>query len=241
MSTIESLLYRRLDLSTFLVHFTREGNNRTAYENLSSILSDGRLNAGSRLGKAKDTSVANQEVVCFTETPLEHAWTLTGEIKGRQVTLQPYGVVFTKIWARRKGVNPVWYIDASPAPGHYWLTNHVDKMINKAIETGEHDDEIFQLTPFFEVMGTWTNSRNEFWWEREWRKVGSLDFFWSDLVAVFAPAADHISLQKALEDEFLKGNVPKLNFLDSEWGLERMIGRLAGINSDNLGPLPRYP
>ena len=36
----------------------------------------------------------------------------------KQVNLEPFGVVFTKIWARERGVNPVWYIDATPAPVH---------------------------------------------------------------------------------------------------------------------------
>ncbi len=239
MTTIESLLNRRLDLSTFLVHFTRNQEDTSARDNLLNILSERRLNAVTKLGKAKDREVPGQEVVCFTETPLEHSWTFATDIQGRQIQLEPYGVVFTKIWARQRGLNPVWYIDATP--GHHWLVNHVDVLMNRAIAEQRYNDEIFQLTPFFEVMGTWQSSRSEFWWEREWRKVGALTFAWDDLVSVLAPETDHLGLRDDLRVRHPDSNVDGLHFLDPAWGLERMIGSLAGIAPDHLGPLPRFP
>ena len=233
------MLHRRQDLSTFLVHFTREGNGRSAFQNLVRILSDSSLMAGVRMGKAKDRNdVGDQEVVCFTETPLEQSWTMVQQIEGRQVPLEPYGVVFTKIWARKQGVNPVWYIDATPEPGHHWLVNYIDTMMEGATD----GDEIFRLTPFFEVMGTWTRfSRHEFWWEREWRKVGDLNFTWPNLVTVLAPAREHNDLRRQLLNQFHEADVRGLTFLDPNWGLERMIGSLAGIANDILGPLPPPP
>ena len=59
MTNIETLLHRRPDLSTFLVHFTRERNDKTAHQNLVSILMDGCLKAGSKLGKAKEALSQN--------------------------------------------------------------------------------------------------------------------------------------------------------------------------------------
>ena len=38
MAKIEDLLQRRTDLSTFLVHLTREGDGNSALENLISII-----------------------------------------------------------------------------------------------------------------------------------------------------------------------------------------------------------
>ncbi len=238
MTTIENLLNRRLDLSTFLVHFTRDKDDCIAYENLVSILKDHCLNAGSKLGTAKDRDVPNQEVVCFTETPLEHAWTLTGAIQGRQVQLEPYGVVFSKIWARSREVNPVWYVDATR--GHDWtIKKSIERLVKSAWDAGDKTNDIFQLTPFIEVMGTWprNKSRKEFWWEREWRKIGDLTFDWSNLVAVIAPENSHDQLRKALGDN---NDVDSLKFLDATWGLERMIGSFAGIHPDHLGPLPKF-
>lgn len=239
---IETLLHRRPDLSTFLVHFTRDKNGKTAHQNLVSILTDSRLKAGAKLGKAKDEDVEGQEVVCFTETPLEHSWALVEDIQGRQANLEPYGVVFTKIWAREREVNPVWYIDATV--GHDWLTKDVDALIEHAMEN-DKGTEIFRLTPFFEIMGTWRDNQKEFWWEREWRKVGDLSFSWHDLVAVLAPEDEHKQLRTALESEAKKqgvvSEVSVLNFLDPRWGLERMIGSLAGIQNRYIGPFPWRP
>jgi hypothetical protein len=47
-----------------------------------------------------------QRVVWFSETPLEHAYTLFANIANRQVKLSGYGVAFTKIIGRRIGINP---------------------------------------------------------------------------------------------------------------------------------------
>ena len=134
---IEDLLHRRTDLSTFLVHFTKADGHGTACENLKSIIESGCLEAVTKQGMAKDKEIAGQAVVCFTETPLEQAWTLLEEIEGREVKLEPYGLVFTKIWARRKRVNPVWYIDATP--GQDWLTNTINEMIGHDVDCNNND------------------------------------------------------------------------------------------------------
>ena len=58
MPTIESLLHRRTDLSTFLVHFTRDTPtpSAAARDNLLSILGSQRLEArntyGMEIGRA---------------------------------------------------------------------------------------------------------------------------------------------------------------------------------------------
>ena len=258
-NNIKHLLYRRTDLSTFLVHFTKEtrkdGAISSAYDNLVSILTDDQfydscLIAGERRGmalgdKCKPYDVPNQQVVCFTETPLEQAWTLLGDIKGRDVRLEPYGVVFTKIWARKKRVNPVWYIDETPGnDGYKWLSKTINEMVKHDIEC-EQFDGILRLTPFFEPMGTWlTNSppsRKEFWWEREWRAVGDLHFNWSDLVAVLLPEEKHNDIKDELQKaEYNPKKLQLLNFLDPSWGLERMISALANISAENAGPMPPW-
>jgi hypothetical protein len=68
-----------------------------------------------------DPAQQSQRVVCFSETPLEHVYSLVADIEGRQINLEPYGIALTKLVARRIGVNPVWYVDMTPA-GHEWLT-----------------------------------------------------------------------------------------------------------------------
>jgi hypothetical protein len=211
---------------------------------------------------AKDPNVeATQKCVCFSEAPLEQTWMLTRDIKGRATPLSPYGVVFTKALGRRSGVNPVWYLDITP--GHAWLTNPVNALVEIARRQESYaidsvppkvdgkllkspapaDDPILKLTPFLEQMGP-TNrpgELKEFWWEREWRRVGDLSFAWKQVVAVLAPADDHEDLvsdlaQKVGESEPEVGR--QLRLLDPQWGLERMIAALAGVPEHEAGPLP---
>jgi hypothetical protein len=112
---IDEVLQRRGDLSTFVVHLTKDDDRGTAKDRLLSILKARTLKAGRAMGWAKDKLVGDaaglesQRVVCFSETPLEHIYSMFANIEGRQVRLAPYGVACTKMVARRLGVNPVWY------------------------------------------------------------------------------------------------------------------------------------
>ena len=137
MADIECLLHRRADLSTFLVHFTRESVGTSARDNLLSILQSRTIEARRAMGmaakrvEAQPLSFATQKVVCFTETPLEHAWMMVEDIDNRDVAFSQYGIVVTKTYARRRACNPVWYLDITP--GHDWLTNPINQLVNDAI------------------------------------------------------------------------------------------------------------
>jgi hypothetical protein len=188
---IEGLLHRRTDLSTFLVHLTRDTKKNEARENLLNLLEDRTIRARTALGMAADLddylkdTVATQRVVCFSETPLEHSWMMVRDIKGRQQKFKPYGIVFSKSFARRRGCNPVWYLDITI--GHDWLTVPVNDLVSdaKAASKGRlgrlkgdllAEQSIFRLTPFIEQMGNPSGTRKEFWWEREWRHAGDFTF-----------------------------------------------------------------
>ncbi|VXC09844.1 abortive infection system antitoxin AbiGi family protein [Aeromicrobium sp. 9AM] len=250
---IEDLLQRRTDLSTFLIHLTRKTKNFDARSNLLGILREHAIIARTELGMAQtyatqlDGTAATQRVVCFTETPLEHAWMMTREIENRQRSFAPYGVVFTKTTCRRRSCNPVWYLDITP--GHDWLTPPINELVKMAVENstvkkGQIDNgvlaaqPIFRLTPFIEQMGKPLEVRKEFWWEREWRHAGDFSFSPRSVVAVLAPRSEHGSLETeiaALDERWKKRKVP---LLDPEWGLERMIAALARIDEDDAGPWP---
>lgn len=254
MVSIERLLHRRSDLSTFLVHLTRPSAGDEARDNLLSIVRTRTIEARRALGMAahlephlRGTSVS-QSVVCFTETPVEHVWMMTEQIDGRGIQFGKYGLVFTKTTARRKRCNPVWYIDITP--GHDWLTGPINKMVDEAIAAATRSGSdapdllqlakqpIFEITPFLEQMGPTNTGRKEFWWEREWRCVGDFQFVGKQVVALLAPQSDHA----AIEDEIraFSGSwarrVPPL--LDPDWGQERMIGSMSGIDDEQLGPFP---
>ena len=250
---IEGLLHRRTDLSTFLVHLTRDTKKYKARENLLSLLEDRTIRARSALGMAaklddylKDT-IATQRVVCFSETPLEHSWMMVRDIKGRQQKFKPYGIVFSKSFARRRGCNPVWYLDITV--GHDWLTVPVNDLISEAKTASKGrlgrlkgdllaDESIFRLTPFIEQMGNPSGTRKEFWWEREWRHAGDFTFRPRKVVAVLAPESDHEDLAEEIADIDLDWEKRRVPLLDPAWGLERMISGLARIDPDDAGPWP---
>lgn len=251
---IEDLLHRRTDLSTFLVHLTRDSNGLSARENLVSMVDERSIKAMNPLGMARHLDEylgdreGTQRVVCFSEAPLEHTWMMVRTIEGRHHEFKPYGLVFSKTTCRRKGCNPVWYLDMSQGT-HDWLTKAVDEMVTRATDesnpqSGIPDREqlrkqhILRLTPFIEQMGSWAKRSKEFWWEREWRHVGPFEFGTRQVVAVLAPESAHDDLEgeiDGLDKAWKRRRVP---LIDPRWGLERMIAALARIDTDDVGPFP---
>lgn len=235
MTSIAALLARRSDLSTFLVHLTRSTGNQSAKDRLLSIIESRAIEARTVYGQAaqalsasRDTDSSSQKVVCFTEVPLEHINLLTEEIDGRDLTFAPYGIAVTKQIARRRGVNPVWYIDITPR--HDWLTVPLNNLIDAAIASGTFPtSDIARIAPFIEQMGTRAGFyRKEFWWEREWRIVGNFQL--ADRYIGISPAADIPDLKRATTEA-------GLNFvwIDAGWSLEQIIGHLAGFDSADIG------
>jgi hypothetical protein len=198
--TIREIIARRTDLGTFLVHLTRGDDPR---ESLESMLAANRIEARSPFGSAwqklrdADLPTESQNCVCFTETPLEHTHLLLGEILGRDIQLKPYGIAFPKKLGRRIGVNPVWYVDITP--GHDWLMNPVNSLIDDAIETGEFPwSAIEKIAPFVEQMGHQPGGfTKEFWWEREWRHRG--DLFLPGRVIVLCPEAEILCWRSSIQ------------------------------------------
>jgi hypothetical protein len=278
---IDSLLHRRPDLSTFLVHLTAQtGDAETHLTNLLSILSNRTIEARNPYGLLRHHALETQEenpalyqsqlVVCLTETPLEHVWMMCADIADRQHPLAPFGLAFSKPWARAVGANPVWYIDVlrTGHRGADWLTKALSNIAKQTVRNGgERYADPFNLTdgvepeesglplerspiaevaPFIEQMGpvgpVGQVRRRECWWEREWRYRGNLTFNWAEVVTVFAPQHLHSILQAALREAEAKRAEAEEPpaILDPRWGLERMIAALAGVPDEFAGPLPSY-
>jgi hypothetical protein len=242
---IEELLARRTDLSTFLVHLTKDGGGQTAKQKLISMITSARIEARSPFGPAVPRLTAagqptdSQRCVCFTETPLEHVHILTSEIADRAFHFLPYGVAISKKQGRRAGVNPVWYMDITP--GHPWLTQPLEQMIDAAIAAGPFaDNPLARLTPYIEQMGTGPLAagaggyKKEFWWEREWRHQG--DYSLAGRPIILCPAADIAEVRAALnavpEHQRM---IDDPSFVDPRWSLEQIIGKLAGFVMGDLG------
>jgi hypothetical protein len=242
MQQIQDILHRRTDLSTFLVHLTRSHGDMTAKDRLLAIYEDSELIARSPMGWAdtqddpNDDTRQSQRVVCFSETPLEHSWALASPIEGRQVQLEGYGVALPKYRARQLGVNPVWYVDMTP--GRDWeIAPSLNELRKEAIETGDfHRQPAARLFPFIEPMGVWRDSRREFWWEREWRHVGTVHFpRWA---AIFLCPEDEIEefVPRTEREAERDWNRRKRRFVDPRWGLERIIAHLAGMSKEDVTP-----
>jgi hypothetical protein len=254
---IEDLLHRRTDLSTFLVHFTRDSDDgvTTGKDNLVSILKNCRLEARNTYGMAEQLAAQFAEVadtqraVCFTETPLEHAWMMCKPIADRRFRFNGYGLAFTKTFARSQGVNPVWYLDISQR-GREWLTQPINRLVDAAVTSAARQNmgatdasalasaDILRLTPFIEQMGPTKGSRKEFWWEREWRHVGDFTFDPDHIVVAFAPEDQQASLRAELK-KVTASAYEGVTFVDVNWGLERIIGALANVDKADLGPFPQ--
>jgi hypothetical protein len=159
-------------------------------------------------------------VVCFSETPLEHIYSLYQEIPGRSVRLSPYGIAFTKAVARDKGANPIWYVDQTP--GHTWeISDALNSLQDLAVKSGDFGRHpASKVLPFIEQMGDWRSAGGtikEFSWEREWRHRGSFVFFPSEVALVLCPD-DEIAMYEKHFD---------CRAIDPKWSLERMVEKLA--------------
>lgn len=246
---IEELIHRRTDLSTFVIHWSRDFDGKSAQDNLISILKDSKIAARTPMGAAvkkleeqpdgedRERALTSQKVICFTEAPLEQAWSFVSYIHGRQVQLQPYGLAFTKRTARRLGVNPVWYVDMTPG-GHEWLIKDVWSLVDRAIErrlSTFNQDPIARIAPFVEGMGSWRDdprARKEFWWEREWRHMGDLTFPLEEVAVILCPEADMAAFEE-VNGASSPGEGRRVPLVDPCWGLEHIIATLAGVPEDD--------
>jgi hypothetical protein len=255
---IRELLARRSDLSTFVVHLTRDYIEPPDPETgdpgfwmppdvaFGQIIRERLLRAGSAMGWARDQddpddpTKQTQRVIAFSETPLEHTWAMFAEIEDRerQIELKPYGLAMTKVVARRLGVNPVWYVDMTPS-GHDWLSNPINELRDQAIASGDfHEQPIAQLLPFFDWMGgpfPANPTSKEFWWEREWRHRGDLHLapIWAKIIWL-CPEGEHDEFRRQVEAATPAGERSSGVFVDPSWGLEEIVARLAGFPPEDI-------
>jgi hypothetical protein len=247
---VRDVLNRRTDLSTFLVHLTRAmGDGHTAKERLISIIVERKLRASvkpfgwatSVMGTSGASAVpadqlGSQHVVCFSETPLEHTYSLCAPIEGRQIKLEPYGVGMTKMVGRRLGINPVWYIDMTP--GRDWLLSKALNELVRVAGVSFATNAIRHVTPFVEHMGTWgPGSQKEFWWEREWRHVDELDL-WPirDKVLWLCPEHEISEMVQLIRSQWGVLAPDRIFCIDPRWGLEQIVGALMDLPTGDLTP-----
>jgi hypothetical protein len=209
----------RSDLSSFLVHFTRDYEGASADANLKSILDSTTIQARNPYGFAqtvarRDPRIrVSQSVVCFSEAPLSELRELVKPMPGRGAALSPYGVVLSKDVARRKGANPVWYYEIGGT-----IQVALQNLFGPAM-SGEFDHPALAIFPYVEGMGRLpTGRQKEFSWEREWRVVGDFSFAMNEIEFIVAPVAAHLALRRSFGRPCI----------DAGWGLDRILVAASG-------------
>ena len=207
-------LDKKRDYSPLLVHLTRKDGLYTAKEVLECILDEHTLRAYSyyclfqeEINSLEDTIKNEFKIVCFTETPIDQIEVLLERVQGRNIILEPYGLVFKKDYIRQNKGNPVFYISGNlSAP--LWQLYHNAKANN--FTTGEHK-VLALINKCDETI--------DFHWEREWRIVGNLEFNLSEIYCGLCPEEDI---------QFFE-NKYHLIFISPYWGVNKILDKLVDI------------
>lgn len=101
-----NLIKDRLDLSDWLIHFTRDFQGRSAKDNLISIIKMGRLVPSWAERNGAKTIYGIYPAVCFSEQPL---WAFAEYARNRRNKVSEYGVLVHKCDAFAMGALPVIY------------------------------------------------------------------------------------------------------------------------------------
>ena len=92
----------RMDISPYLIHFTKGNDLNDAFNNLVSIISDGAIIGSNNLIKG------GYNCVCFSEAPIDCL--SNGLINSNFYSkYSPFGIIVNKEWLFQKGGRPVIY------------------------------------------------------------------------------------------------------------------------------------
>jgi hypothetical protein len=219
MPSSEYLLGRRSDLSSYLVHLTKECDGKSARKNLRSILRDECIEARnsyclfmSETKKLPSPSAELFQVVCFTEVPLNELNYIVQTMEGRTTELSSYGLVFKKDVVTTHGGNPVFYIDTRSQEGKE-RCDYLWECFREAKKNGFEDNGASSFFPFVNKV----NERVDFSWEREWRIVGDFQFELSDVFLGLCPETRIEEFEDAFSD---------IAWVSPRWGRDRIISKL---------------
>jgi hypothetical protein len=218
----------REDVSRFMVHLTRDdsgewagGGGDTARKNFLDIYHERTILALKahclHARKMTPSQEKNCRVACFSEMPLTAIKHVTKPIPGRRIALEPFGFVFKREFIIEMGGQEVTYLNS------YEGNNAVRDSYDRAFEIAAKNNfngRLWQQLPFVSAM----NEHYDFFWEREWRVLGKVEFNYSDLVCVILPEESNGPLKFGLAQ---KG----ISWLSPEWGLERIVDELSGQQS----------
>lgn len=208
------------DMSNYVVHFTKDFGSRSVYENMMGICHSRTIEARNRFGAARRQApeALTQESVCFSEIP-PHMLERLAERRG------PYGIGFSKTFVRSRDVSPVWYLDRGGP-----LERSLRALIRQALRSpSPASDDIWTITPFIDVRGSYGLSTYEFEWEREWRHVGNFSFEVDDVAFLIIPEQLH-GMARSFFTNAVRDNLGPGYFcpyIDPYWDRQRVEQALA--------------
>ncbi|WP_269243094.1 hypothetical protein [Flavobacterium limnophilum] len=170
--------FKRPDLSSTLIHFTKGENDDEAFENLYSILIDKCINA------TKFKSLEDNEIVCLTETPLKIIMEYGFTNHTNYSNYRKFGLMFDKeeIYKIYSG-RPALYLEK--------------KCFNKLSNDLKWRFALFE--PSFKYKELPKKPFIDFTWEREWRVQG--DLYLSDCDNNFIVLVPNLFYKNKLEDK----------------------------------------
>lgn len=156
MEKLRAIKENRIDLTDFLIHFTRIQDRKSAFEILKKIIEDGYLKTGWSQRGLRRTIFGKKPAVCFTESPL---FAFVDYVKKRQDrhAIDSYGIALTRgdlfrITAR----NVIYGTTHNPKER---------KDVSGAYLLGDFPPE----EQYRYVLTTDVDGKNDWMHEREWR------------------------------------------------------------------------
>jgi len=210
------------DMSEYAVHFTKASGTTSAYDVMTNILWEERINATGPLGAATNLTALgdSQKSACFSEIPLD----LLARLIDRRSL---YGIGMRQDFLVDNGGARVWYLDKD-APAAEAFKEVVRQAMEGGIDSG---DAIWSVTPFVDYPGDYGATQYRFEWEREWRVPGGLSFTPDDVPFLFIPEEWHKSARSFFEGHLEEHTGPAYlsPYVDPTWEMERIQAALEPI------------
>jgi hypothetical protein len=205
------------DMSDFVSHFAKTTTERDAYSNIMSILSSRRIEARNPFGIGRSSAPpgARHDMVCFSEVPLHELSRLAARRESQ------LGIVFRKDFVIANGGNPILYAYAAGG-----LTSPYEALMAQG--AGDANHPIWSIVPFVDAAGA--GGSYFFEWEREWRKIGDLDFGVDDVAFLIIPEDSHEAARMFFDDAEREHTGPcyRCPFIDPYWTQAQIQAALAG-------------
>jgi len=241
---IKKVYQNRTDLSTFLIHLTKDQSDGTTAKQIFDMILQStphKLIAKNPVGffcnHPNEKNFPDQQqrncfedflkVICLTESPLDQIKHFIGKDFERNenntVKYSEYGFVFTRDSFQKKGGNPCFYVctqeNRDMQSALLSLFDSLKTNWSYVSTDTIPKNSFFKIFSFVNIFGK--DSSNEpidYFWEREWRvPLQELPFDDQDLALALCPES---------EIDTYSNDFPNITFLSPQWSLSKMIEKI---------------